>query len=264
MTLYGYVDNSPPGTSIAYPDCPGRSGSAGGIGTYTDPITFATDVKEVEWCVLIYVPYMERYFIHEDECSECDLNWTKERLYRFDMWAGGDANSLEQPERGALLRCEDQWTKANSIADPDNPQIEVNPPAGLPVTGEPIFSPTTGCWQPITVSNPGSQTTVVGSGPVSLPIAAVDSSPDQSLTYSASSLPAGLSINRNSGVISGTPTQAGRRRVTVTAADSYNSAQVRFVWVIKRAVRTHRGLTSMRLGSGFHLRTGHESERSRR
>ena len=144
MTLYGYVDNSPPGTDIAHP-CGSRSG-AGGTGTDADPITFATDVKELPWCVIIYVPYMERYFIHEDECSQCDHDWKRFHLYRFDMWAGGDAGSLHQPEKKALLRCERTWTRADSVKDPDNPTITVDPPSDLPVVTTPIFSPPATCW----------------------------------------------------------------------------------------------------------------------
>ncbi len=143
MTLYGYVDNSPPGTDIAHP-CLHRG--AGGTGTYADPITFATDVSELPWCEIIYVPYMERYFIHEDECSECDHDWKKFQRYRFDMWAGGDAASLHQPEKKALLRCESTWTRGNSIKDKDNPTITLDPPSDLPVTSAPIFSPPGTCW----------------------------------------------------------------------------------------------------------------------
>jgi hypothetical protein len=145
MTLYGYVDNSPPGTDIAHPCRPNQQG-AEGIGTYADPITFATDVKELPWCEIIYVPYMERYFIHEDECSECDRDWKKFKRYRFDMWAGGDAASLQQPEKGALLQCEDTWTRGNTIKDPNNPTITLDPPSDLPVVTTPIFSPPTSCW----------------------------------------------------------------------------------------------------------------------
>ncbi|MGH9016844.1 MAG: discoidin domain-containing protein, partial [Acidimicrobiales bacterium] len=143
MTLYGYVDNSPPGTDIAHP-C--LHSQAGGTGTYADPITFATDIKELPWCEIIYVPYMERYFIHEDECSECDHDWTRFQKYRFDMWAGGDAASRHRPEKRALLRCESTWTRGNSIKDPDNPTITLDPASDLPVTTAPIFSPPGTCW----------------------------------------------------------------------------------------------------------------------
>ena len=142
MTLYGYVDNSPPGTDIAHPCI---HDAAGGTGTYADPVTFATDSKELPWCEIIYVPYMERYFIHEDECSQCDHDWTKLQKYRFDMWAGGDAASLHQPERKALLRCESTWTRGNSIRDKNNPTITLDPPSDLPVVTTPIFSPPGTC-----------------------------------------------------------------------------------------------------------------------
>jgi hypothetical protein len=144
MTLYGFVDNSPPGTGIAHP-CGTRRG-AGGTGTYADPVTFATDVKELPWCEIVYVPYMERYFIHEDECSECDRDWRKLKAYRFDMWAGGDAASVRQPEKKALLRCESTWTRGNSVKDPNNPTITLDPPSDLPVTTTPIFSAPGTCW----------------------------------------------------------------------------------------------------------------------
>jgi len=45
---------------------------------------------------------------------------------------------------------------------------------------------------------------------------ATDSSSSATLTYSASGLPAGLSINSSTGLISGTPTTAATSSVTVT------------------------------------------------
>ena len=69
----------------------------------------------------------------------------------------------------------------------------------------------------MTVTNPGSQTSTVGS-PVSLQMQGADSASGQTLTWSATGLPAGLSIS-SSGLISGTPTTAGPSSVTVTATD---------------------------------------------
>jgi hypothetical protein len=183
---------------------------------------------------------MERYFIHEDECSQCDTDWSQQHLYRFDMWAGGDAASRHAPERNALLHCESTWTRADSVTDPDNPTILVNPPAGLPVTTVPIFSPPTSCWQPITVTDPGDQTTFLSS-PVRLAISAVDTSPDETLTYSATGLPVGLSIDPSSGMVSGNPTVRGRAHVTITASDTFNSATISFHWVVKPVPKTRTG-----------------------
>jgi hypothetical protein len=143
VTLYGYADNSPPGRAIAHP-CIHKV--AGGTGTFRDPVTFATDVREVVWCKKIYVPHMKRYFIHEDECVQCDHDWARSHKYRFDMWAGGDASSKGNPERAALFACENTWTRANSIADPKNPVIRIDPPANLPVTKARIFAAPKTCW----------------------------------------------------------------------------------------------------------------------
>ncbi len=87
----------------------------------------------------------------------------------------------------------------------------------------------------VTVTNPGNQTSTVGTA-VSLQIHATDSASGQTLTYSASGLPAGLSINSSSGVISGTPTTAGTSSTSVTARDSTGaSGSASFSWVVNSA-----------------------------
>ncbi|MEY9945719.1 putative Ig domain-containing protein [Kitasatospora sp. GAS1066B] len=70
----------------------------------------------------------------------------------------------------------------------------------------------------VTVTSPGAQSGTVGTA-VSLQVKATDSASGQSLTYSATGLPAGLSIS-TSGLITGTPTAAGTSSVTVTAKDT--------------------------------------------
>ena len=87
----------------------------------------------------------------------------------------------------------------------------------------------------VTVTNPGSQTGTVGTA-ASLQIHATDSASGQTLTYSATGLPAGLSINSSTGLISGTPTTAGTSSVTVTAKDTTNaSGSASFTWTINPA-----------------------------
>jgi serine protease len=84
----------------------------------------------------------------------------------------------------------------------------------------------------VTVTSPGNQTGTVGTA-VSLQIHATDSASGQTLTYSATGLPAGLSINSSTGLISGTPTTAGTSSVTVTATDTTNaSGSASFTWTI--------------------------------
>ncbi|MER5545069.1 putative Ig domain-containing protein [Streptomyces sp. NPDC001118] len=83
----------------------------------------------------------------------------------------------------------------------------------------------------VTVTNPGSQSTTTGSA-VSLQIKASDSA-GAALTYSASGLPTGLSINSSTGLISGTASTAGTYQVTVTAKDSTGaSGSTSFTWTV--------------------------------
>jgi hypothetical protein len=81
-----------------------------------------------------------------------------------------------------------------------------------------------------TVTNPGTQTSTVGT-PVSLTMSASGGTPPY--TWSATGLPAGLSINTTSGVISGTPTTAATSSVTVTVHDSASATgTTTFSWVV--------------------------------
>ncbi|MEU4300521.1 putative Ig domain-containing protein [Kitasatospora aureofaciens] len=82
----------------------------------------------------------------------------------------------------------------------------------------------------VTVTSPGNQSGTVGTA-ASLQIHATDSASGQTLRYSATGLPAGLSINSSTGLISGTPTAAGTSSVTVTATDSTGAAgNTTFTW----------------------------------
>jgi len=94
------------------------------------------------------------------------------------------------------------------------------------------FQSTSTTGNTVTVTNPGSQTGTVGTA-VSLQIKATDSASGQTLTYSATGLPAGLSISSSTGLISGTPTTAGTSSVTVTAKDTTGaSGSASFTWTI--------------------------------
>lgn len=104
--MYGQ-DNCLPGGKIAYPRTSG--GQAGGVGTYENPITFAGTKKNMPVHTLIYVSKLQKYFIFEDDCDECDNAWPG-KGYHFDLWMGPDK---VEPGSG-LIACEDKLTGDDS------------------------------------------------------------------------------------------------------------------------------------------------------
>lgn len=87
----------------------------------------------------------------------------------------------------------------------------------------------------VTVTSPGPQTDIAQTAIDGVQIHAADSASGQSLTYTATGLPAGLSIS-TSGLIAGTPTTAGTYNVTVAAKDSTGATgSASFTWTITAA-----------------------------
>jgi subtilisin family serine protease len=83
----------------------------------------------------------------------------------------------------------------------------------------------------VAVTNPGGQTGTVGS-PASLQLAATGGTPPY--TWSATGLPAGLTLSPSTGRISGTPTTANTHQVTVTATDAGGrSGSAAFGWTVE-------------------------------
>ncbi|WP_063643552.1 M4 family metallopeptidase [Catenulispora acidiphila] len=82
----------------------------------------------------------------------------------------------------------------------------------------------------VSVTNPGNQTSTQGTAISTLQISGTDSA-GKALTYSATGLPAGLSIS-SSGAITGIPSAAGTSSVTVTASSGTASGSTTFSWVV--------------------------------
>jgi Putative Ig domain len=95
----------------------------------------------------------------------------------------------------------------------------------------------------ITVTNPGAQSSVQGTAITPLAIQATDSDASATLTYAATGLPAGLSIDSTTGVISGTPTGTGTSSVTVKATDgSGASGAAAFQWTVTASAQSPTGV----------------------
>ena len=101
---------------------------AGGTGTYADPITFATDQAELPVGTLLFAPVIEKYLIMEDDCAECDTNWSGSQKWHIDVWMNSNASDNSND----VLDCEDQWTRTSTT-------VEVNPPPGRDATTPPLF-----------------------------------------------------------------------------------------------------------------------------
>lgn len=133
VTFYGFDDNTPAGTGIAYQKNEGyptvHNQATEGKGTYHDPITLATSKSELAIGTIVYVPFLEKYFIMEDECSVCDSDWSKQHKYHVDLWMGPQAPS----PKPALNSCEDALTR-------DFTTIVVNPANNLKVDTIPLFT----------------------------------------------------------------------------------------------------------------------------
>lgn len=142
LTFYGWYDNTPPGGDIAYPQI---HSTAGGKGTFADPITFATSSAELSPGTKVWVPRVGKYFIMEDSCQECQDDWSTQGpnggpgLRHIDLWIGGQGGSAFN-----AIDCEDALTHYNDDGTPVLEPVVVNPPSDEPVDSTPLFNTTTG------------------------------------------------------------------------------------------------------------------------
>ncbi len=118
---------------------------------------------------------------------------------------------------------------------------------GLLVSAGPYSVATSFTWtisNPITLTNPGNQSTIEN-GTVSLALSATDGSGTP--VYAASGLPAGLSINPSTGLISGTvalgDAASGPYSVIVTAEDGTYSSNQSFTWTVTTPITLTAPLT---------------------
>jgi hypothetical protein len=142
LTFYGWWDNTPPGGAISFPQI---HSTAGGQGTFADPITFATAKAELKPGTKVWVPRVKKYFIMEDDCQECGADWSGHGpnggpgLRHLDLWLGGKGGSPFD-----AIDCEDALTHYNADGTPTMEPVVVSPPSNEPVDPTPIFNTSTG------------------------------------------------------------------------------------------------------------------------
>ncbi|KAM7201339.1 hypothetical protein V8F33_003439 [Rhypophila sp. PSN 637] len=128
VTFYGYPDNDPPGPATAY-NCGGRNNIAGGVGTYDNPLTFASDPSEYTPCELVYSSYLKKYLRMEDWCQQCVTDWQSGKKH-IDIWTGSSTSNGGQTQ----INCE------NALTPGSGQQFIRAPPNNLPVDTTALFS----------------------------------------------------------------------------------------------------------------------------
>lgn len=149
VTGYSYYDNTPPGSATI--SNPVIHQTAGGTGTFADPITVAvghslatgSDVLDWPAGTKFYMPYLQRYFIVEDTCGDgptpqngpCHTGYTQEAAGTttwLDIWVGGQVAG-----QTASDSCMGKITGAHNVL--------VNPASNYLVTSGEVASGTGGC-----------------------------------------------------------------------------------------------------------------------
>jgi hypothetical protein len=126
VTYYAAYDNDPPGSrAIAHPNA--RHSQAGGTGTFADPITMATDPREVAVGTIVYYPALKKYFVMEDDCESCIGEWSESRTYHLDFYVPNGNES-------GVLECQNALTPGGRV------NVEIGAPAGRPVDTTPLYS----------------------------------------------------------------------------------------------------------------------------
>ncbi len=130
------------------------------------------------------------------------------------------------------------YSMATGLGSPNVPALA----ASLCAARAPVFT--------VSVPNPGTQTSVTGKA-LSLAVHGTDSG-GSALSYSAAGLPAGLTINPTTGVISGTPTTVQTSTVSISVTDAVrNTGGLQFTWhVVKAGKPASKSVKFSGLGKG--------------
>ena len=142
ITGYSYFDNTPPGSARI--SNPVLRTTAGGTGTYEDPITVAVghvrsdggDTLDWPAGTRFYVPNIRRYLIVEDTCGDgsapqdgpCHTGYPDDAQTWLDIWIGGEGGT-DREARRCMSRITGVWT------------VLVDPVPGLATEPGPVYQP---------------------------------------------------------------------------------------------------------------------------
>lgn len=144
-TGYGYPDNTPKNSAAI--SNPVLHQSAGGTGTFSDPITLAvghsisggTDTLDFAKGTKFYIPNLRRYFLVEDTCGDgnspqngpCHNVSTADQgsTLWLDLWVGGVGKTSS-----GTIACEDAITSLHTVIE--------NPSANYAVVAGEVYNGT--------------------------------------------------------------------------------------------------------------------------
>lgn len=131
VTFYAAYDNDPPGSrEIAYPGgAPRHAQATVDQGTYSHPITLASDQRWLPVGTRVYVVSLHKYYIMEDECVECESDYGSHSIKHIDLYLSNTTSSR-------VIAAEEEATGD----DRQTHAIVVNPPANLPVDTTPLYT----------------------------------------------------------------------------------------------------------------------------
>jgi chitinase len=118
VVFYDYFDNGN-SCAIAHPVI---HSCAGGTGTWSDPITFAASTSNdtaMPYGSKIYVPFLQRYFIREDDCASGSCVGDT-----VNLWVGGNNTDVSAD----VAACEKSLTPSGPV------NVIYNPPSNEPVS----------------------------------------------------------------------------------------------------------------------------------
>jgi hypothetical protein len=104
--------------------------TAGGVGTYADPLTMASSNDVLDECQIYYLPYLQKYLIFSDECEQCEED-ADDGIIHIDIWTGSTTLNGGQKQ----IKCEE------ALTPDENHYLVKNPPTNLPVNSmcSPLF-----------------------------------------------------------------------------------------------------------------------------
>jgi len=145
VTFYGYPDNTPAGSGIKCDleykadcdscnngnssnilratTCGPRGETAGGTGTYDDPLTMASAPKWFCHLEVVYLPYIKKYLRYEDYCQACIDDAKNGKDIHIDLWTGSTKTNGGKTQ----IKCE------NALTPGSMQEMIRNPPPNLPV-----------------------------------------------------------------------------------------------------------------------------------